>query len=94
MYNIVFRNNLSIYLFMQSILNYLCVCVQSCLTLHHPMDCSPPGSTVHGISPGKSTELGCRFLLQGIFLTQGLNPCLLRLLYWQAYSLLPRVNYV
>ena len=24
--------------------------------------------------PGKSTGVGCRFLLQGIFLTQGLNP--------------------
>ena len=22
---------------------------QSCLTLHDPMDCSPPGSSVHGI---------------------------------------------
>ena len=22
---------------------------QSCLTLSHPMDCSPPGSSVHGI---------------------------------------------
>ena len=24
--------------------------------------------------PGKSTRVGCHFLLQGIFLTQGLNP--------------------
>ena len=23
--------------------------LQSCLTLHDPMDCSPPGSSVHGI---------------------------------------------
>ena len=30
--------------------------------------------------PGKSTGAGCHFLLQGIFLTQGLNPCLLCLL--------------
>ena len=28
-------------------------------------------------SPGKSTRVGCHFLLQGIFLTQGLNPGLL-----------------
>ena len=28
-------------------------------------------------SPGKYTGVGCYFLLQGIFLTQGLNPCLL-----------------
>ena len=27
--------------------------------------------------PGKSTGVGCYFLLQGIFLTQGSNPCLL-----------------
>ena len=27
--------------------------------------------------PGKNTRVGCHFLLQGIFLTQGLNPCLL-----------------
>ena len=25
------------------------VCAQSCLTLCNPMDCSPPGSSVHGI---------------------------------------------
>ena len=30
-------------------------------------------------SPGKNTGVGCHFLLQGIFLTQGLNPCLLHL---------------
>ena len=28
-------------------------------------------------SPGKNTEMGCHSLLQGIFLTQGLNPGLL-----------------
>ena len=30
--------------------------------------------------------MGCHFLLQGIFPTQGWNPCLLRLLHWQASS--------
>ena len=30
---------------------------------------------------------GCHFLLQGIFLTQGSNPHLFRLLHWQAGSL-------
>ena len=29
---------------------YLCVHAQSCLTLCNPMDCSPPTSSVHGIS--------------------------------------------
>ena len=35
--------------------------------------------------PGKITGVGCQFLLQEIFLTQELNPCLL---HWQADSLL------
>ena len=47
--------------------------VQSCLTLCDPMNCSPLGSSVHGDSPGKDTGVCCHFLLQGIFLTQGLN---------------------
>ena len=34
--------------------------------------------------PGKNTGVGCHFLLQGIFLTQGSN---LGLLHWQAGSL-------
>ena len=38
-------------------------------------------------SPGKNTRVGCHFLLQGIFPTQGLNPRLLCLLHWQADSL-------
>ena len=39
-------------------------------------------------SPGKNIGVGCHVLLQGIFLTQGSNPGLLRLLQWQAGSLL------
>ena len=35
----------------------------------------------------KNTGEGCHFLLQGILPTQGWNPCLLLLLYWQADSL-------
>ena len=41
------------------------------------MDCSLPVSSVHGDSPGKNTGVGCHALLQGIFLTQELNPGLL-----------------
>ena len=48
--------------------------VQSCLTFSDPMDLSRWGSSVHGYSPGKSTGVGCQFLLQGIFLTQESNP--------------------
>ena len=39
-------------------------------------------------SPGKNIGVGCHAFLQGICPTQGLNPCLLRLLHWQAGSLL------
>ena len=52
----------------------LCLVIQSRLTLCDPMDCGLPGSSVHGDSPGKNTEMGCRALLQGIVPTQGLNP--------------------
>ena len=39
------------------------------------------------LSMGFFSGVGCHFLLQGIFLTQRLNPCLLCLLHWQAGSL-------
>ena len=41
-------------------LSVLCL-AQLCLTL----DCSPPGSSVHGDSPGKNPAVGCHALLQG-----------------------------
>ena len=44
---------------------------ESCLNLWNPMDCSPPGSSVHEDSPGENTRMGCCALLQGIFPTQG-----------------------
>ena len=37
--------------------------------------------------PGKNAGVGCHFLFQGIFLTQGSNPRVLRLLHWQVDSL-------
>ena len=45
-----------------------------CLNFCDPMDCSPPGSSVHGDSPGKNTGMDCHALLQEIFPTQGSNP--------------------
>ena len=92
-----------------------CLVAQSCQTLCAPMDCSWPGSSVHGDSSGKNTTVGYHppgdlpnpgvepkslalqedflpaeppgkpmntavgslFLLQGIFLTQEPNQCLL-----------------
>ena len=48
----------------------------------NPMDCSLPGSSAHR---EEYTGVGCHFLLQGIFPTQGSNS---HLLHWQADSLL------
>ena len=75
-----------------ALIGHVCVCVlcanslQSCLTLQ-----------LTGLQParllcpcgfsGKSTTVDSHALLQGIFLTQGLNPLLLGLLLWQAGSL-------
>ena len=62
-------------------------CAQLCPTLCDPMDCSPPGSSVHGESPGKNSGVGCHALLPRIFPTQGSNPSLFCLLHWQVGSL-------
>ena len=48
---------------------------QSCPTLCDPMDCNIPASSLWGFL-GKSSRVGCHFLLQGIFPTQGSNPSL------------------
>ena len=37
----------------------LCLAGQSCPTLCNPMVCSPPGSSIHGDSPGKNTGEYC-----------------------------------
>ena len=75
----------------------VCPCLLSrfsCVRLCDPIDCSPPGSSVHGNSPGKNTGVGCGALLQGIFPTQESTPCFLCLLHWQMGSLpaAPRGN--
>ena len=49
------------------------VCAQLCPTLCNIMNCSPPGSSVHGDSPGKNTGVGCHALLQG-FPDIGIEP--------------------
>ena len=54
-----------------------CLVTQSCPTLCNPMDCNPPGSCVHGDSPGKNTGVGCHSLLQEILPIQGSNLDLL-----------------
>ena len=35
---------------------HVCVCAQSCLTLCNHMDCSSPGSSVHGVSQARILE--------------------------------------
>ena len=55
----------------------VCVCVclvtKSCPNLCDPMDCRPPGSTVHGISQARILEWVTISSSRGIFPTQGLN---------------------
>ena len=53
----------------------LCSALLSCVQLFvTPVDCSPPGSSVHGDFRGKNTGVCCHLLLQRIFPTEGLNP--------------------
>ena len=59
---------------------FVCLVTQSGPTLCNPLDCSPPGSPVHGDSPGKNTGVGSHPLLQGIFPIQG---SILGLLHWR-----------
>ena len=84
--NLQFENHFSLPFFRM----FLDVCVpakllQLCLTLQlyglQPVRLLCPWD-----SPGKNTAVSCRALLQGIFLTQGSNLCLL---HWQGGSLLP-----
>ena len=83
------NNRMTVLIFL--LLMPLCVCLvtRSCPNLCNPMDCSPPGSSVHGDSPGKNTGVGCHTLLQGIFLTWESNWGLLhcrRILYQLSYQ--------
>jgi len=51
-----------------------CLVPQSCPSLWNPVDCSPPGFSVHGDFLGMNTGVGCHALLWVIFTTQGSNP--------------------
>ena len=69
----------------------LCFVTQLCLTL---CGLQPADFSVHGDSPGKNTGGGCHALLQGNFLTQGLNPGLLhhrQILYHLSHQGSPRI---
>ena len=52
-----------------------------------PLDCSRPGSSVHGILQARMPEWVAISHCRGIFLTQGSSPHLLHLPHWQADSL-------
>ena len=56
--------------------------LQSCPTLRDPTDCSPPGSSVHGISQAKILEWVAIFSSRGSS-QPGSNLSLLHLLHWQ-----------
>ena len=58
-------------------------CAQLCPT---PQTVSPPSSSVPGVIPAGIPEWGVIPFSKGIFPTQGSNPRLLWLLYWQADS--------
>ena len=57
-----------------------CLVVKSCPTLLRGLQ--PARLLCPQDFPGTNTGAVCHFLLQGIFLTQGLNPRLVHLLYW------------
>ena len=69
-----------------SILSPVCVLSGFSYVWLFATPCSPPGSSVHGDSPGKNTGVGFHALLQRLFPTQQWNPGLLRCR-WILYQL-------
>ena len=64
----------------------MCKCAKSlqlCLTLCDPMDCSPPGSSVHGGFSKQEYRSGLPCPPPGDLPDPGSNPSLLYLLHWQ-----------
>ena len=59
---------------------------QPCLTLSDPMDCSPPGSSVHQIFQARTLEWAAISSSRDLP-NPGIEPCPLHLLYWQTDSL-------
>ena len=63
---------------------FCCLVTKLCPTLLQPHQLQPARVLCSWDFPEKKTGVGCHFLLQGIFLTQGQNSCLL---HWQVDSL-------
>ena len=80
------KSSLSVSLNMTLFGSCMCSVPKPYPTLCDLMDCSLPGSSVHGISQARILKNWNieYFLLQGIFQTQGSNPSLL---HWQVDSL-------
>ena len=51
--------------------SFACVCAQSCLTLLWPHRLQPSRLLCPWNFPSKNTEVGCHYLLQGVFPTKG-----------------------
>ena len=66
-------------------LGCVCMCVQLCPTPCDSMDCSPPGSSVHGIFQVRILGLSCS--PPGNLHDPGIKLSLLCLLHWQVGSL-------
>ena len=66
--------------------NYVCLCSDMSESMW-PHGLQPTRLLCPWNFPGKNSRVDCYFLLQGIFLTQELNLCLLYLLCWQLDSL-------
>ena len=62
--------------------------LQSCLTLCDPMNCSSPGSSIHGILQARILAWVAISFSRGSSWSQGSNPHHLHLLHWQEGSLL------
>ena len=52
----------------------MCLVPQLCLTVCDSMDCSPPGSSVHGDSADKNTGVGCLAPCPGDLPNPGIGP--------------------
>ena len=91
------KNRYQVFYFMLTLCQalYSAVCMlshdQLLVTLWTIAQQAPPGRRTFPGKwnfPGKNTQVGCHFLCQGIFPTQGSNQSLLHLLHWQVDSLL------